>query len=122
MLASSYERHSVVVVDNASPCGDADRLLAEFGGRVHVIASRESLGYGGGANLGLRWALDRGATYAWVLNNDTVVDPACIGMLVDGMESNPRLGVLSPQILCAVGPDAPSGVRFSGTGRNRDST
>jgi GT2 family glycosyltransferase len=114
VLASSYEHHSVVVVDNASPSGDADRLLAEFGGRVRVIASRENLGYGGGANLGLRWALDHGAAYAWVLNNDTVVDPGCIEMLVDGMESNPGLGVLSPQILCAVGPDAPSGVWFSG--------
>jgi hypothetical protein len=114
LLASSYERHSVVVVDNGSPSDDAERLSAEFGDRIHVIASGRNLGYGGGANLGLRWALDRGSDYAWVLNNDTTVDPACIKVLVDAMATNPGFGVLSPQISAPIGPEAPSGIWFAG--------
>ena len=114
LLASSYERHSVVVVDNASPSGDADRLSAEFGDRVHVIAAGTNLGYGGGANLGLRWSLAQHAAYAWVLNNDTTVDPTCIQQLVDAMELNLGYGVLSPQISAPIGPEAPVGIWYSG--------
>ncbi len=114
LLASSYDRHSVVVVDNASPAGDAERLSAEFGDRVQVIASGTNLGYGGGANLGLRWAVAHNAAYAWVLNNDTTVDRTCIRLLVDAMESNPAYGIVSPLISAPIGPEAPSGIWYAG--------
>jgi GT2 family glycosyltransferase len=114
LLAAAYERHVVVVVDNGSPSGDAARLVAELGDAVKVIASEANLGYGGGANLGLRWAMAQNAAYAWVLNNDTIIEPTCIGQLVDAMESNPRYGILSPQISGPVGPEAPDGIWFAG--------
>jgi GT2 family glycosyltransferase len=114
LLASEYQPHRVVVVDNASPSGDAARLSATLGERVHLIASHSNLGYGGGANLGLRWAQDQGAIYAWVLNNDTIIEPTCVGQLVDAMESNPGCGALSPQIEAPVGPEAPAGIWFAG--------
>ena len=114
LLASSYGRHSVVVVDNASPGDDAARLSAEFGDRVHVIASKRNLGYGGGANLGLRWADAQEAAYAWVLNNDTTVDPNCIRRLVDAMESDQGYGIVSPVIAAPIGPEAPSGTWYAG--------
>jgi GT2 family glycosyltransferase len=114
LLAGAYRRHLIVVVDNGSRSGDAARLSDEFGDRIHVIAAGKNLGYGGGANLGLEWATTREATYGWVLNNDTTVDEACIGRLVDAMESNAGYGILSPQISAAIGPEAPSGIWFAG--------
>jgi GT2 family glycosyltransferase len=114
LLASSYARHQVVVVDNASPAGDAARLSTEFGDRIVVIASAKNVGYGGGANLGLRWALAHEAGYAWVLNNDTIVDPNCIRRLVNAMAANLAFGVLSPQISAPVGPEAPVGIWYAG--------
>ena len=114
LLDSSYDSHRIVVVDNGSPSGDGPRLSAEFGDSVVVISSERNLGYGGGANLGLSWALENEAAYAWVLNNDTIVDPTCIGRLVEAMESHPEFGVLSPQIAARVGPEAPSGIWYAG--------
>ena len=114
LLASAYRRHLVVVVDNGSRSGDAARLSDEFGDRIHVIAAGKNLGYGGGANLGLEWATTQAATYVWVLNNDTTVDPTCIGRLVEAMESNAGYGILSPQIFAEIGPEAPSGIWFAG--------
>jgi GT2 family glycosyltransferase len=114
LLACSYERHSVVVVDNGSSAGDAERLSAEFGARVRVIESGKNRGFGGGANLGLQWAQAQDATYAWVLNNDTTVEPTCIRQLVDAMEASPGYGILSPQISASIGPEAPSGIWYSG--------
>jgi GT2 family glycosyltransferase len=49
-----------------------------------------------------------------VLNNDTTVDPICIGVLVGAMESNANFGVLSPQISAPIGREAPSGIWFAG--------
>ncbi|MGA2512688.1 MAG: glycosyltransferase family 2 protein [Candidatus Limnocylindrales bacterium] len=114
LLASSYERQLVVVVDNASPSGDADRLSGEFGDRVHVIASDRNRGFGGGANLGLGWAQAQDAAFAWVLNNDTTVEPTCLQRLVDAMEASPGYGILSPQISAPIGPEAPSGIWYAG--------
>lgn len=114
LLDSSYDWHRIVVVDNGSPSGDGPRLSAEFGDSIVVISAERNLGYGGGANLGLRWALANGAAYAWVLNNDTLIDPACIGRLVEAMDSHPEFGVLSPQIEARVGPEAPSGIWYAG--------
>lgn len=114
LLDCDYPRQLVVIVDNGSPSGDADRLSAEFGDRLHVIASGKNLGYGGGANLGLRWAGAQDAEYAWVLNNDTTIEPGCIGELVDAMEANARYGVLSPEISAPIGPEAPEGIWYAG--------
>jgi GT2 family glycosyltransferase len=114
LLASGYARQRIVIVDNASPAGDGVAIAAELGHQAHVIASAVNLGYGGAANLGIRWALEQGASYAWVLNNDTVVDSHCVQRLVDAMESAPEYGMLSPQISAPVGPEAPHGIWFTG--------
>lgn len=114
LLAVDYPNHSIVVLDNASGGSDVADLRAAFGGSIEVIASERNLGYGGGANLGLEWALRAGAGYAWVLNNDTEVDARSVGRLVEAMERETDYGVMSPQINAPVGPEAPFGVWYAG--------
>jgi GT2 family glycosyltransferase len=114
LLAIEYPAHELVLVDNDSGNGDAAALEDRFGNRLHVIASTTNLGYGGAANLGLRWAIDRGAVYAWVLNNDTVADPGCVAALVDAMEAEPSYGATSPVIDAPIGPESPNGIWYAG--------
>ena len=119
LLAVDYADHEIVIVDNDSGGGEAAALEGEFGGgefagRVQVVASERNLGYGGAANLGLELALERGATYAWVLNNDTVIDPACLGEMVSAMEGDPGCGAASPVIDAPIGPEAPNGIWYAG--------
>ena len=114
LLAVAYDNHTIVVVDNASPGGDAEAIRETFGDRIEVIAGEQNLGYGGGANLGLRRALELGAEYAWVLNNDTIISPEAPGILVEAMEADQNLGCVTPQISAPIGPEAPAGVWFSG--------
>jgi len=114
LLAVDYPAHEIVVVDNASEGGDAAALQAEFDGRVRVIASERNVGYGGAANLGLRAAIDRGAAYAWVLNNDTLFARGSVAALVEAMESDPAYGAASPVIDAPVGPEAPGGIWYAG--------
>jgi GT2 family glycosyltransferase len=102
------------VVENGSGAEEADSLGAAMPAAVHVLRSDRNLGYGGGANVGLRWAVQTGADYAWVLNNDTTVDAGSVAELVRAMESDPRCGASSPQIEAPVGPESPRGVWYAG--------
>jgi GT2 family glycosyltransferase len=114
LLAADYPSHSIVVVDNASGGREVDALRATLDGSLEIIDAGRNLGYGGGANLGLEWARRAGATYAWVLNNDTEVDPRSVSELVEVMERETDYGILTPQIDAPIGPEAPSGIWFAG--------
>lgn len=88
---------SVVVVDNASQDDPNAAVAAEFPG-VHLLRNAVNAGWSGGNNTGIRYALDRGADYTILLNNDTTVHPDVVGRLLAGAAANPCFGVLGPVI------------------------
>lgn len=68
----------VMVVDNGSEPVDLERLrsgIARWGLAVELVETGENLGFGGGCNVGMRLALERGAEFVWLLNNDAVPHP-----------------------------------------------
>jgi len=97
VLESEYAGTVPVVVDNASADGSYERLRDEFPD-VRMIRSPVNLGYGGGNNLGIRWALEQGMEYVYVINNDTEVPADSIGTLVAVMESDGRIGQVGPKV------------------------
>jgi len=114
LLAMDYPNHSIVIVDSGSGSAEVDSLRGAFGDAAEIIDAQRNLGYGGGANLGLEWSRRVGATYAWVLNNDTVVDSHAVFELVKAMEREAGYGILSPQIDAPIGPESPFGVWYAG--------
>jgi GT2 family glycosyltransferase len=114
LVAADYPNHSILVVDNASGGLEVEALREALGGSIEIIGAERNLGYGGGANLGLEWAHRSGAVYAWVLNNDTEVDPRSVRQLVEVMERETDYGILSPQINAPISPEAPNGVWYAG--------
>src|SRR5215470_5043795 len=68
----TYPNYLPVVIDNASSDGSVAALRAEYP-QLTVIANDENRGYAGGNNIGLRWALERGADYVQIINSDTEV-------------------------------------------------
>jgi GT2 family glycosyltransferase len=113
LLKTTHRPHAVVVVDNGSS-GEAGAIRARFGDAVATIEADRNGGYGAGANLGIRWAMERGADLVWVLNNDTVVPPDTVSRLAGAMASHPEIGMASPQISAPAGPEAPGGVWYAG--------
>jgi GT2 family glycosyltransferase len=92
-----YPAYDVVVVDN----GSTDRSPAVVRERfpdVTLIENDENLGFTGGNNVGLRWALEQGADYALMLNNDTEVAPDFLRLLVETAEAEPMVGTAGPTI------------------------
>ncbi len=110
LLAQEGVFLEILLVDNASADGSGARLRARYPA-VHYLETQENLGYAGGNNAGLRWALDRGADWVLVVNNDTVADANCLARLCAAGSRDPRIGALAPLI---VRHDAPTRVWFAG--------
>jgi GT2 family glycosyltransferase len=58
----------------------------------------DNRGYAGGNNVGLAWALDEGADWVLVLNEDTILAEDCLARLVAAGESDPRIGIVGPMV------------------------
>lgn len=99
-----YEQSDVLLVDNGSRDGTPAAARAHFPG-VGVIETGANLGYAGGNNVGLRYALERGYDYALLLNNDTEVAPDCLHELVAVAEADPAIGLAGPTITYFDRPD-----------------
>lgn len=59
-----------------------------------VIDAGENLGFAGGCNVGIRYALRRGAEYFWLLNNDTVAYPNALAEMVALAQSDTYIGLV----------------------------
>jgi GT2 family glycosyltransferase len=73
-------------------------VVADFP-EVIFIKNEKNLGFAGGNNVGILAALRAGADYVYLLNNDTVVDPAFLDELVAVARSHQRAGALCGTIL-----------------------
>jgi rhamnopyranosyl-N-acetylglucosaminyl-diphospho-decaprenol beta-1,3/1,4-galactofuranosyltransferase len=72
----------VLVVDNASTDGTTDMVRREHSD-VELIELPENLGSSGGFNRGLAAAHDRGATWAWIMDDDTIPTSTALERLLD---------------------------------------
>ncbi|OGM22615.1 hypothetical protein A2961_03445 [Candidatus Woesebacteria bacterium RIFCSPLOWO2_01_FULL_39_21] len=102
-------RLSIIVVDNAST-DDSVRLIKEFinlpritNFRFELIVNNSNLGYAGGNNIGIKYALEREADYVMVLNNDTLLDSDLMNQFIKSSKNYPGAGILSPKIYFAKG-------------------
>jgi GT2 family glycosyltransferase len=62
--------------------------------RLVLIRTGANLGFAGGNNVGIRYALARGHRgYIWLLNNDTVIEPDSLSALVRMAQCDSMLGI-----------------------------
>lgn len=80
---------------------DGDEALAHAPGdrTLTLIRSASNLGFAGGNNLGIRYLLkDPNIEAVWLLNNDTVVEPAAARALLSTIRSDPSHGMIGTVI------------------------
>lgn len=97
LAGSDYPHHKVIVLDNASTDGSAQAIQAGFP-EVALISLDSNLGYAGNNNVGIKVALEMGADWVFVLNEDTLLAPDCIRLLVEQASSDAGVGVLGPMV------------------------
>jgi len=98
-----YPNREVVVVDNASADDTVATVQANYAWAT-LIVNDDNLGYVGGNNVGIRYALDHGADYVFILNSDTKMTSACLSELVRVMQSDPRIAITGAKNLYMQNP------------------
>lgn len=122
LLLLNYPNYRIVVCDNGSTDDSLHQLMtwadcheiqyvlyqrseAEVGGSpstdplLTLIRNDENLGFAGGNNVGLRYAMARSNTdFYWLLNNDTVVESETLTHLMARMQHQPTVGMCGSTI------------------------
>ncbi len=97
-LARQTAKHDVYVVDNASTDGSQELIRTKFPD-VALIQLTENRGFAGGVNPGIQAALDNGAQYVALFNNDAVADPMWLECLLRAMDAHPEAGIVTGKFL-----------------------
>ncbi|MGY3777192.1 glycosyltransferase family 2 protein [Isobaculum melis] len=95
--ALNYTNYQIVLVDNLSK-DDSAKVLQEHFPQYPFIQTGENQGYAAGNNVGIDYAMNQGAAYICILNNDVLVAPDFLDILVDYAETHGKVGVLGPRI------------------------
>jgi GT2 family glycosyltransferase len=81
---------------------------------IVLIQTGANLGYAGGNNIGIRYALKKQADYIWILNNDAIVDRNSLAEMISVAERDERLGMVGSKLLYY---DKPDKIQSAGGGR-----
>ena len=84
-----------IVVDNASNDGTVEYIKENYP-EIHLIESKENLGFGKANNIAMRYALDHGCDYVFLLNQDAWIEPDTLENLVAIHRRHPEYGILGP--------------------------
>jgi GT2 family glycosyltransferase len=104
LMRSTYSNLSAIVLDNASTDGSVEAIRAAYP-VVRVIPLAENKGYAGNNNVGITAAMESGADWIFVLNEDTEMAPDCVELLAALGQSRPRAAMIGPLVYHYDEPD-----------------
>jgi len=96
LVLSDHPDYFVLVVDNGSVDGSADRVRSR--GDVELLALPHNLRFAGGNNAGAQRAIELGARQLLILNNDTTIAPDALRHLGAALQEN-DLDLVGPRIV-----------------------
>jgi GT2 family glycosyltransferase len=97
LLESDYKDVGIILLNQSLEAASSVMFQRKYP-QIQIINLSENLGYAGNNNIGIKSALDQGAEWIFILNNDTVLDRSCISSLVNVGKSNPAAGILGPMV------------------------
>lgn len=96
-LKSIKNHEGIIVVDNNSTDGSVEEIKKYFP-EVKIIQNPENYGFAKGNNIGIKKAIQEGAEYIFVLNNDTLVEKNCLNNLLESAQKYKDCSIFAPKI------------------------
>ncbi|MEY2486992.1 MAG: hypothetical protein QOH39_2640 [Verrucomicrobiota bacterium] len=103
IVGSSYPNFRVLFVDNGS-ADDSVEFVSRTFPRIEILQTGENLGWAGGNNAGITYAMERGARYVALANNDILVHPQWIDAAVAVFGAEPDVAFVSGTVFGNVIP------------------
>lgn len=110
MISSLFHLKSdqLIVVDNDSGNDSYEQLKKRKADKYHLIRAKNNNGYAAGNNIGMKYAYRLGYQYAWIINNDILIEDAMLlHKMLNILVKDDRLAVVNPDIY------APDGHMFN---------
>lgn len=108
LISVQYDHFSVLVVDNASADDSRSRLeqfIKQQATRksyaISLLSLEQNYGFAEGNNRGVEQAMQAKPDYLLFLNNDTIVAPDFLDVLVTTAETDPKVAAVAPTIFYA---------------------
>ena len=92
----TYPHYDIIVVDNHST--DDSIIKLESIDNIFIIKNDSNVGFAGGNNVGIEYALKKSADYVLLLNNDTVVDKDFLSNLIKKIQPEKEVGIVGGKI------------------------
>jgi len=102
----SCKNHPVIVIDNASTDDTVAYIKNKFP-KVVLLQQTKNLGFGAANNIGIGHALNNGADYVFLLNQDAYLREDTVEKLITIHKNNTEYGIISP-------------IHLNGSGTNLD--
>lgn len=101
----SYPNYKILVIDNCSPNNSSAELQKQSGVLDYLFIDNErNSGYAAGNNIGIRYAIENGFEYSWILNNDVELqDESILEHMLSIMQLDSQIACVGPKILSSNG-------------------
>lgn len=94
---------TIIIIDNASKDALLEKELLTKNLPVKLITNTDNLGFAGGHNVGMQYAIDQGADFILLLNNDTEVDKDFLIELLKVVDTDKNIAAVGSKIYFARG-------------------
>src|SRR5690606_30807048 len=92
---NSCKGYQIVIIDNNSTDGTVAFIKENFPA-VYLMPQKENHGFGQANNIGVKYALEQGAEYVFLLNQDAYLHEGCLDKLIGVQKENLEYGIISP--------------------------
>lgn len=93
----NYKNYEIVLVDNGSIIDNFSEFEKTLS-NIKLLRSEKNLGFSGGNNIGINYALANNVDYILLLNNDTTVKPDFLEPLLKKFLDEKEVGIVAPMI------------------------
>ena len=91
----------IIIVDNGSSDNSVQEIKKITDENTILIEAGDNLGFSGGNNLGIKFAMNDDVDYVLLLNNDTLVEPDFLSIIIERAEKEKGKSVIAPKIYYA---------------------